>query len=104
MQSVALRLVVDRERERMAFVRAGYADIEALLDPGSFTATLTHADGVRVARGDSFDDRGQLKEVRTRHLDLPAARPWSRARSDAADDRGSVEEKSRVRAGRRRRS
>jgi DNA topoisomerase-1 len=67
-QSVALRLVVDRERERMAFVRASYADIEALLDPGSFTATLTHVDGDRIARGDSFDDRGRLKKSDVRHL------------------------------------
>ncbi len=72
-QSVALRLVVDRERERMAFVSASYADIEALLDPGSFTATLTHVDGQRIARGDSFDDRGNLTKKDVRHLDLAAA-------------------------------
>ena len=72
-QSVALRLVVDRERERMAFVSASYADIEALLDPGSFTATLTHVDGQRIARGDSFDDRGELTKKDVRHLDLAAA-------------------------------
>jgi DNA topoisomerase-1 len=72
-QSVALRLVVDRERERMAFVRAGYADIEALLDPGSFTATLTQVDGQRIARGDSFDDRGRLKKSDVRHLTLAEA-------------------------------
>ena len=72
-QSVALRLVVDRERERMAFVSASYADIEALLDPGSFTATLTHVDGQRIARGDSFNDRGELTKKDVRHLDLAAA-------------------------------
>jgi DNA topoisomerase I len=72
-QSVALRLVVDRERERMRFVSASYADIEALLDPGSFTATLTHVDGQRIARGDSFNDRGELIKTGVRHLDLPAA-------------------------------
>jgi DNA topoisomerase-1 len=92
-QSVALRLVVDRERERMAFVRAGYADIEALLDPGSFTATLTHVDGVRVARGDSFDDRGQLKKSDVRHLDLPAAEALVAGLSDARMTVESVEEK-----------
>jgi len=72
-QSVALRLVVDRERERMAFVSASYADIEALLDPGSFSATLTHVDGQRIARGDSFNDRGELTKKDVRHLDLAAA-------------------------------
>ena len=77
-QSVALRLVVDRERDRMRFVRAGYADIEALLDPGSFTATLTHVDGQRIARG-TLDDRGQLKKTDVRHLDLRRRRPSSRA-------------------------
>ena len=92
-QSVALRLVVDRERERMAFVRAGYADIEALLDPGSFTATLTHVDGVRIARGDSFDDRGQLKKKDVRHLDLPAAEALVAGLGDARMTVDSVEEK-----------
>ncbi|HQR28751.1 MAG TPA: type I DNA topoisomerase, partial [Nocardioides sp.] len=72
-QSVALRLVVDRERERMAFVSATYADIEALLDPGSFSATLTHVDGQRIARGDSFNDRGELSKKDVRHLDLATA-------------------------------
>jgi len=92
-QSVALRLVVDRERDRMRFVRAGYADIEALLDPGSFTATLTHVDGQRIARGDSFDDRGQLKKTDVRHLDLAAAEAIVAGLADAAMTVDSVEEK-----------
>ncbi len=92
-QSVALRMVVDRERERMAFVRAGYADIEALLDPGSFTATLTHVDGVRVARGDSFNDLGQLKKKDVRHLDLAAAEALVAGLADARMTVDSVEEK-----------
>jgi DNA topoisomerase-1 len=72
-QSVALRLVVDRERERIRFISASYADIEALLDPGNFTATLTHVDGQRIARGDAFNDRGELTKADVRHLDLPTA-------------------------------
>ena len=92
-QSVALRLVVDRERDRMRFVRAGYADIEALLDPGSFTATLTHVDGQRIARGDSFDDRGQLKKTDVRHLDLAAAEAIVAGLADASMTVDSVEEK-----------
>ncbi len=92
-QSVALRMVVDRERERMAFVRAGYADIEALLDPGNFTATLTHVDGVRVARGDSFNDLGQLKKKDVRHLDIAAAEALVAGLADARMAVESVEEK-----------
>ncbi len=92
-QSVALRLVVDRERDRMRFVRASYADIEALLDPGSFTATLTHVDGQRIARGDSFDDRGQLKKTDVRHLDLAAAEAIVAGLADASMTVDSVEEK-----------
>ena len=92
-QSVALRMVVDRERERMAFIRAGYADIEALLDPGNFTATLTHVNGVRVARGDSFDDRGQLQKKDVRHLDLAAAQAIVAGLSGARMAVDSVEEK-----------
>ncbi|HQR79608.1 MAG TPA: type I DNA topoisomerase [Actinomycetota bacterium] len=92
-QSVALRMVVDRERERMAFVRATYADIEALLDPGSFTATLTHVDGARVARGDSFNDRGQLTKADVRHLDLATAEAIVAGLAQSTMTVDSVEEK-----------
>ncbi|GAB3612536.1 type I DNA topoisomerase [Humibacter ginsengisoli] len=64
-QSPATRLVVDRERERMAFVAASYWDLIAQLaaDAGaqSFSARLSRVDGQRVAAGRDFDDRGQLK-------------------------------------------
>jgi len=64
-QSAATRLVVDRERERLAFVTASYWDISALLatsaDSTSFSARLNRLDGARVATGRDFDDRGQLK-------------------------------------------
>ena len=62
MQSPATRLVVERERERMAFVPASYWDIEALLatDP-AFTATLVGVDGTKVATGKDFGDDGQPK-------------------------------------------
>ena len=66
-QSVALRLVVDRERDRMRFVRAGYADIEALLDPGSFTATLY------PRRRPADRPRGLLRRPRTAEEDRRAA-------------------------------
>ena len=64
-QSAATRLVVDRERERLAFVAAGYWDLSALLaaSAGStpFDSRLARLDGVRVATGRDFDDTGQLK-------------------------------------------
>jgi DNA topoisomerase-1 len=64
-QSAATRLVVDRERERMAFVSAGYWDVEALAvkAESSFTTRLARVDGAPLARGTDFDDRGQLKKV-----------------------------------------
>ncbi len=65
-QSVATRLVVERERERMAFVAADYWDVTgtfAVADASepTFTARLTGVDGARVASGRDFDDRGTLK-------------------------------------------
>ncbi len=65
-QSAATRLVVDRERERMAFVSASYWDLEALAVANageSFTARLARVDGAPLARGTDFDDRGELKKA-----------------------------------------
>ncbi len=60
-QSAATRLVVDRERERLAFVSASYWDLIATLNGGSaFDAKLARLDGRRVASGRDFDDRGVL--------------------------------------------
>jgi DNA topoisomerase-1 len=59
-QSVAVRLVVDRERERIAFVSASYWDLTATFDPGAFSARLNLVEGKRLATGRDFDDRGQL--------------------------------------------
>jgi len=53
-QSVATRLVVERERERMAFRAAQWWDIEATFDPESFDARLVSVDGKRVAQGRDF--------------------------------------------------
>ncbi|MGN6444262.1 type I DNA topoisomerase [Amnibacterium sp.] len=64
-QSAATRLVVDRERERLAFVAASYWDVLARFAPAegaAFGARLQRLDGKRVATGSrDFDDRGQLK-------------------------------------------
>jgi DNA topoisomerase-1 len=59
-QSPAVRLVVERERERMAFIAAEYWDVDATFstDP-SFTATLVALDGTRVATGRDFAPDGQ---------------------------------------------
>jgi DNA topoisomerase I len=61
-QSPTIRLVVERERERIRFVAAGYWDIEAALATSpAFTATLVALDGTRVATGKDFDSHGKPK-------------------------------------------
>ena len=66
-QSAATRLVVDRERERLAFRSASYWDLTASLAPGSdsekdsFESRLVRVNGTRVAAGRDFDDKGKLK-------------------------------------------
>src|SRR5690349_17338774 len=65
-QSAATRLVVDRERERLAFVSAAYWDLTAELLPqagaegSAFESKLARIDGKRIASGRDYDDRGQL--------------------------------------------
>jgi DNA topoisomerase-1 len=84
-QSVATRLVVDRERERIAFRAAQYWDLEAEFatvpdgdapgqddGPNSFNATLVSVDGKRVAQGRDFSSVGQLR-TDVLHLDGTAA-------------------------------
>ncbi|WP_130176317.1 type I DNA topoisomerase [Cryobacterium sp. SO1] len=65
-QSAATRLVVDRERERLAFVSAGYWDLIAQLAPGAsaengFQSKLVRLGGERIATGSDFEDTGKLK-------------------------------------------
>src|SRR3954465_12442112 len=67
-QSVATRLVVERERERMSFVAADYWDIVAMFAPGEFAAKLSSVDGRRVAQGRDFDQQGKLKNTDTVQL------------------------------------
>ena len=50
-QSVAVRLVVERERERRAFVSAAYWDVRGIFDPGSSRPRLAALDGKRVVQG-----------------------------------------------------
>src|SRR5438034_3610446 len=72
-QSVATRLVVERERERMAFVPAAWWDIEGTFDPDSFAARLVALDGRRVAQGRDFGPDGKLRSEAVQ-LDEAAAR------------------------------
>ncbi|MDT5367080.1 MAG: topoisomerase, partial [Mycobacterium sp.] len=68
-QSVATRIIVQRERDRMAFRSAGYWDVVAELDAGveakpqTFTARLVGVDDRRVATGRDFDSLGHLKKA-----------------------------------------
>ena len=65
-QSVATRVIVERERERMAFVSAEYWDLTAQMyvpdgQPDNFAAKLATVDGKKVAQGRDFGDDGKLK-------------------------------------------
>ena len=91
-QSIALRLVVDRERERMAFQAAEYWDLTATFaatsgaDEGrKFAAKLASVDGKRVASGKDFDDRGALTadDAKVTHLTAGAAAALASGLADA---------------------
>ena len=101
-QSVATRLVVDREKERMAFKVASYWDLEGTFDAGSkheqrmFPAKLHSVDDKRVARGTDFGQDGVLKasaEGKVVHLDRPRAEALVSALEDTTYDVRSVEAK-----------
>ena len=98
-QSVATRLVVERERERMAFVTAGYWGVEARLAAGvtgpagasatagpagtPFTARLTSLDGRRVATGRDFTDAGVLRPAAVKAAVVHLREAGARAVADA---------------------
>ena len=103
-QSVATRLVVDRERERIAFRAASYADLEAEFataehgqpdadEPTSFTASLVTVDGRRVAQGRDFTATGQLRGTDVLHLDAAAAAALAGRLEGASFSVASVERK-----------
>ncbi|MBT2383021.1 type I DNA topoisomerase [Streptomyces sp. ISL-11] len=102
-QSVATRLVVERERERIAFRSAEYWDLTGSFatgrggdasDPGTFAARLTAVDGRRVAQGRDFGSTGVLKDNSTvLHLDEANARALAAALADSAFSVRSVESK-----------
>ncbi|MEE6273756.1 type I DNA topoisomerase [Georgenia wangjunii] len=91
-QSVATRMVVERERERMAFRAASYWDVKGTFTGGSeeaaegrkpFVARLVTLDGKKVATGRDFGDDGALKPAAVRaeavHLDETTARALATA-------------------------
>ncbi|HMF96248.1 MAG TPA: type I DNA topoisomerase [Vicinamibacterales bacterium] len=99
-QSVAVRLIVDREEERLAFRAATYWDLAARLsgDGREFTATLARLGADRVASGKDFDQKGTLTGRGARVLSeadgtslvdaLWANLPWS---VTAVDEKPGVE-------------
>ncbi len=101
-QSVATRLVVERERERIAFRSAEYWDLTGTFatgragdasDPSSLVARLQTVDGRRVAQGRDFDSLGQLKSEQTLHLDEANARALAAALAETRFAVRSVESK-----------
>ncbi len=102
-QSVATRIIVSRERERMAFRSAGYWDVTAELDasvsdaaasPPTFTARLNSVDGRRVATGRDFESLGELKKPdEVLVLDEPSATALATGLRGAQMAVSSVEQK-----------
>ncbi|GAA3224491.1 type I DNA topoisomerase [Streptomyces sp. XM83C] len=101
-QSVATRLVVERERERIAFRSAEYWDLTGTFatgragdpsDPSSLVARLQTVDGRRIAQGRDFDSQGQLKSANTLHLDEANARALAAALENTQFSVRSVESK-----------
>ncbi|MDQ2626659.1 MAG: type I DNA topoisomerase, partial [Actinomycetota bacterium] len=102
-QSVATRIIVQRERERMAFRSASYWDVVAQLDasvsdpnaaPPTFTARLVAVDELRVASGRDFDSLGALRKPdEIRVLDEAAATALAAGLQGASLSVASAEEK-----------
>jgi DNA topoisomerase-1 len=100
-QSVATRMVVERERERMAFRAADYWDLTATFavadaDEPTFGARLVQLGERRVATGRDFGDDGVLKggaATRPVHLDEAAAHAWASALDGAGYAVRSLETK-----------
>ncbi|OKK02764.1 DNA topoisomerase I [Streptomyces sp. CB03234] len=103
-QSVATRLVVERERERIAFRSAEYWDLTGTFatgrtgdtsDPSNLVARLAAVDGRRVAQGRDFGPDGQLKASsgQVLQLDEANARALAAALAETSFSVRSVESK-----------
>ncbi len=95
-QSPAVRILVERERERMQFRSASYWDLEGSFltaDAGRFTATLVSVDGVRVATGKDFDEVGAAKRDDVVFLDQGGAEELVTGLADAVFSVRTVERK-----------
>ncbi|HEY3558631.1 MAG TPA: type I DNA topoisomerase [Kribbella sp.] len=98
-QSVAIRMVVDRERERIAFRSASYWDLDATLDAGEtrnpqyFPTRLVSVDSKRVAQGRDFSSTGELKGANTVHLNEQTATALAAALRDSQFTVRSIESK-----------
>jgi DNA topoisomerase-1 len=92
-QSPSVRLIVERERERIAFVTADYWDIDVgTATSPAFDAKLVAVAGARVATGKDFDERGQVSD-KVVALTEGRARGLADGLADAAFTVRSVEEK-----------
>src|SRR6476646_7473887 len=91
-QSVATRLIVQRERERMAFRAAAWWDLLATFDPESFQARLVGLDGQRVATGRDFGPDGGAR-TDARQLDEETARGLASRLEGSSFRVAKVEEK-----------
>ncbi|QPK81494.1 type I DNA topoisomerase [Schaalia sp. ZJ405] len=84
-QSVATRLVVDRERERMRHISAEYWSIDTVIESGgqSFAARVVSVDGHAVATGSDFSEQGQLSDKAVKagatHIDAQRAQALAQA-------------------------
>lgn len=97
-QSVTLRLLVDREKERLAFVPAEYwdvgAELDALPDGGKFSAELVQLDGRKIASGRHFDpNTGKLTSPDRVLVDGARAKRLAEELKDGTGTVQSVEEK-----------
>ncbi len=103
-QSVATRLVVDKEKQRIAFSSAGYWDIDARLDtrlpnageagePNLFDARLTRVGAAKIAQGRDFDADAKLSDEGLLHLDEVGAKALADRLQTASYTVASVESK-----------
>jgi DNA topoisomerase-1 len=93
-QSPSIRLVVQRERERMAFVPAGYWDLTAAFGTSpAFTASLVGLDGDRVATGKDFDNHARVTRDDVVVVDETGARALVTALDGSTYTVSSVDER-----------